>query len=66
MKILAIETSCDETGVALVEGEKTAGGFSFKTLGTALLSQAALHKPYGGVYQTIAKREHEKNLHVIF
>jgi len=66
MRILAIETSCDETGIALVEGEKIEGGFAFHTLKAALLSQALLHSPYGGVYPNLAKREHEKNLPVLF
>ena len=65
MRVLAIETSCDETGVAVVEGEKRDAGFTFRVLGSALLSQAALHAPYGGVYPTLAKREHEKNLPII-
>lgn len=62
MRILAIETSCDETGIALVDGAKTSEGFVFETRQAALLSQAMLHSPYGGVYPTLAKREHEKNL----
>jgi N6-L-threonylcarbamoyladenine synthase len=66
MRILAIETSCDETGIALVEGTKTPEGFAFETKKAALLSQAALHAPYGGVYPTLAKREHEKNLPVLW
>jgi N6-L-threonylcarbamoyladenine synthase len=66
MKVLAIETSCDETGIAIVEGGKTPGGFVFKTLGAALLSQAQLHAEFGGVYPNLAKREHEKNLPVLF
>lgn len=66
MKVLAIETSCDETGIALVEGAKTAGGFSFSLLGAAALnSQAKLHAQYGGVFPTLAKREHQKNLPII-
>lgn len=65
MRVLAIETSCDETGIAIVEGEKTPSGFIFRVLGSALLSQAELHAPYGGVFPTLAKREHEKNLPVI-
>ncbi len=65
MRVLAIETSCDETGVAIVDGEKTPNGFVFRVLGSALLSQAELHAPYGGVFPTLAKREHEKNLPVI-
>src|SRR3989344_4352135 len=66
MKILAIETSCDETGIALVEGKKTENGFVFTTIKDALLSQAHLHAPYGGVYPNLAKREHEKNLPVLY
>ena len=65
MKVLAIETSCDETGVAVVEGEKRADVLAFTTLGEALLSQAKLHAQYGGVYPNLAKREHEKNLPII-
>ncbi|MBY0294260.1 tRNA (adenosine(37)-N6)-threonylcarbamoyltransferase complex transferase subunit TsaD, partial [Patescibacteria group bacterium] len=56
----------DETGVALVEGQKTEKGFVFTQLGNAALnSQAKLHAEYGGVYPNLAKREHEKNLPII-
>ncbi len=66
MKVLAIETSCDETAVAVVAGEKLSNGFSFQVLQSALISQANLHAEYGGVYPNLAKREHEKNLPIIF
>lgn len=66
MKVLAIETSCDETGIALVEGEKVGYSLRFKTLKATLISQAALHAPYGGVFPNLAKREHQKNLPVLF
>ena len=62
MKILSIETSCDETAISIVEAE---GGFlspSFRVLGNALFSQIDIHKEYGGVYPMLAKREHGKNL----
>src|SRR3989344_303247 len=62
MKILGIETSCDETAVCIVKAE---GGFEapvFSVLGDALFSQAALHAEYGGVYPNLAKREHQRNL----
>ncbi|TSD02656.1 MAG: O-sialoglycoprotein endopeptidase [Parcubacteria group bacterium Athens0714_16] len=62
MKILSIETSCDETAVAIIECN---GGFenpSFKILGNSLLSQIEIHKEYGGVFPSLAKREHAKNL----
>lgn len=66
MKILAIETSCDETGIALVEGTTEGSSFTFRVLKHALLSQAALHAQYGGVFPNLAKREHQKNLPVLF
>jgi N6-L-threonylcarbamoyladenine synthase len=63
MKILGIETSCDETAVTLIEAEGTFGdNFKFDILGNALYSQAALHAPFGGVFPNLAKREHAKNL----
>jgi N6-L-threonylcarbamoyladenine synthase len=62
MKILAIETSCDETAVALVEVRGALEKPEIKVLGNALLSQIELHEQYGGVYPNLAKREHQKNL----
>ncbi|MEA2701414.1 MAG: hypothetical protein QOE22_123 [Candidatus Parcubacteria bacterium] len=62
MRILAIETSCDETAVAIVEGSDAGNGTRFKVLGNALLSQIEVHREYGGVYPMLAKREHAKNL----
>ena len=62
MRILAIETSCDETAVAIVEAEGNAQGARFTILGNALLSQVEIHKEYGGVFPALAKREHAKNL----
>lgn len=63
MRILAIETSCDETGVSVIEASGSFGAdFRFTVLGNALLSQTATHAPYGGVFPNLARREHEKNL----
>lgn len=62
MKILAIETSCDETAVAILEAEGSTAGARYRILGDALFSQAHLHAAYGGVYPNLAKREHQKNL----
>lgn len=62
MRILAIETSCDETAVCLVEASGTETDFQYTVLGNALLSQAPLHAQYGGVFPNLAKREHAKNL----
>lgn len=62
MRILAIETSCDETAVAVVEGEGDEQDARFHILGDALLSQVDIHKEYGSVFPMLAKREHAKNL----
>ncbi|MFQ5541146.1 MAG: tRNA (adenosine(37)-N6)-threonylcarbamoyltransferase complex transferase subunit TsaD [Candidatus Paceibacteria bacterium] len=62
MKILAIETSCDETAVAVLEAECASEKTAFTVLGNALYSQAAKHAEYGGVYPNLAKREHQENL----
>ncbi len=66
MKVLAIETSCDETGIALLEGRHSGETMEFVTLKAELLSQAKLHAPFGGVFPALAKREHTKNLPVLF
>ncbi len=51
MKILGIETSCDETAAAVVEDGR-------KALSNAIYSQVAKHRPYGGVVPEIASRNH--------
>jgi len=62
MIILAIETSCDETAIAIVEVKKIDKKDTFTILADNLNSQVKLHAEYGGVFPTIAKREHQKNL----
>ena len=62
MKILSIETSCDETAVSIVEANGGLKSPTFKVLGNALFSQIDIHKEFGGVYPMIAKREHTKRL----
>ncbi len=64
--ILAIETSCDDTGLAVVQAE---GGFSepkFKVLENLVSSQIKIHRPFGGVVPNLAKREHIKNLPILY
>ena len=61
MNILAIETSCDETAIAVVKAQGDNISASFTVLGNALMSQIELHKEYGGVFPTLAKREHIQN-----
>ena len=56
MLILGIETSCDETGLALYQGESDqAAG---RLLGEVLYSQIELHNEYGGVVPELASRDH--------
>ncbi len=65
MIILAIETSCDETAMALV---KCSGGLrkpQFKILKNVVSSQIAVHRPFHGVVPNLAKREHIKNLPIV-
>ena len=62
MVILGIETSCDETAISIVEANGNLENLSFRLLGSAVNSQIEIHKPYGGVFPTLAKREHIKNL----
>ncbi len=55
MRVLGIETSCDDTGAAVYDGE--AG-----LLAHALATQVELHKPYGGVVPELAARDHLRTL----
>jgi N6-L-threonylcarbamoyladenine synthase len=50
-RILAIETSCDETGIAVIEDGR-------RILADAVASQVAVHAPFGGVVPEIASRHH--------
>ena len=62
MIILAIETSCDETSVAIVEAKGGLKNPSFEILSNVVLSQIKIHAHWGGVVPMMAKREHSKNL----
>jgi N6-L-threonylcarbamoyladenine synthase len=53
MKILGIETSCDETGIAIYDTDKG-------LIADQLYSQIELHAQYGGVFPEIASRDHIK------
>ncbi|MBS3903545.1 MAG: tRNA (adenosine(37)-N6)-threonylcarbamoyltransferase complex transferase subunit TsaD [Anaplasmataceae bacterium] len=62
MRILGIETSCDETALALLEAEGGLKSPKFKILKAVISSQIKIHAPFGGVVPNLAKREHIKNL----
>lgn len=51
MKVLGIETSCDETGIAVYDSERG-------LLADVLYSQVKLHRQYGGVVPELASRDH--------
>lgn len=61
MILLAIETSCDETAVAVVKRLR-GKNVRFEVLSHKVLSQIDLHAAYGGVFPALAKREHAKAL----
>jgi len=55
MRVLGIETSCDDTGVAIYDTE-------FGLLGHALYSQVETHRDYGGVVPELAARDHIRKI----
>lgn len=54
MKILAIDTSCDETAVAITENTKIVSNI--------IWSQASLHSSFGGVFPSLAQRQHQERI----
>ena len=52
--VLAIDTSCDDSSAAVVKG--------CEVWSNVIASQTQLHKPYGGVFPTVAKQAHKENL----
>ncbi|HEY8940561.1 MAG TPA: tRNA (adenosine(37)-N6)-threonylcarbamoyltransferase complex transferase subunit TsaD, partial [Cellvibrio sp.] len=55
MRVLGLETSCDETGVAVYDSERG-------LLAHVLYTQIALHAEYGGVVPELASRDHVRKL----
>lgn len=75
IKILAIETSCDETAAAVVElypepfdklrvnsSRRVTESMAVKPLSSVVFSQIDIHKKYGGVFPELASREHIKKI----
>ena len=56
--ILAIESSCDETSVAIIKN-------GYEEIATVILSQIDIHKKFGGVVPEIASRSHVENITVV-
>src|SRR3989338_773257 len=65
MIILSIETSCDDTGISIMEVKGGINNASFKVLADISNSQIKIHIPYGGVYPMLDKKEHIKNLPIL-
>jgi N6-L-threonylcarbamoyladenine synthase len=65
MKILSIETSCDDTSICIMEAKGSSQNASFKILASSSNSQIKIHIPYGGVFPALAKREHLRNLPIL-
>jgi len=65
MIILSIDTSCDDTSIAVLTTELPRNkeqSPNIKVLSNIVSSQVKIHAPYGGVYPALAKREHQRNL----
>ena len=58
MRILGIETSCDETGIAVYDSEQG-------LLAHALHSQVDIHVEYGGVVPELASRDHVRKTRMV-
>lgn len=66
MYILGIESSCDETSIAVIEfNENDNNDNNFKVLSNVVSSQIDIHKKYGGVVPEIASRQHTKNIGLV-
>lgn len=70
LTILGIDTSCDDTCIAILKvkqksGYRLSGVKSFDILSNVVSSQVKLHAKYGGVWPFLAKREHQKNLPIV-
>ncbi|MEI6728245.1 MAG: tRNA (adenosine(37)-N6)-threonylcarbamoyltransferase complex transferase subunit TsaD [bacterium] len=74
MYFLAIESSCDETSLALLEGNDRPKEFNsfidyidnFKVISSVISSQISTHVIYGGVVPEVGAREHAQNINLLF
>jgi len=71
--VLGIDTSCDDTCISLIKipnpktyCSHTAQIPKFEIVSNIVSSQVKIHQKYGGVYPFLAKREHQKNLPIVF
>ena len=66
MNIFAVETSCDETSIALLGAQGGLRSPKFTVPVNLVSSQIKIHRPFGGVVPNLAKREHLKNLPLLY
>lgn len=66
MRILAIETSCDESSFAILDIEQKDTQTYYTVRAHTIHSQIDIHQEFGGVFPALAKREHQKNLIPLF
>jgi N6-L-threonylcarbamoyladenine synthase len=57
-KILAIETSCDETAASIIKVEENSENFEIEIISNVVASQIDIHKKWGGVFPELASRAH--------
>ncbi len=62
MRILSIETSADESAISIVNVEGEFPTATYELSGNALRTQIEMHQQYGGIFPSMAKREHAKAL----
>lgn len=62
MKVLAIESTCDETGAALLRSSSYEGQAGVEVLSNVVASSAEIHTKYGGVVPEVASREQVKSI----
>ncbi len=65
MILLSIETSCDDTAISVLKCKGGIKNASFRVLANASNSQIKIHAKYGGVFPSLAKREHIENLPIL-
>lgn len=61
MRILGIESSCDETAAAVVEGGAS-GAAPWRLLSNVVASQVAIHREWGGIVPELASRQHLRDI----
>ncbi|MBF0368604.1 MAG: tRNA (adenosine(37)-N6)-threonylcarbamoyltransferase complex transferase subunit TsaD [Magnetococcales bacterium] len=64
MRVLGVESSCDETAAAVVEGDGTPGG-KILLRSNVVHAQVSIHAEYGGVVPELASRAHIQNIHPV-